>query len=288
VSAPVVVVTGGTRGIGAGLVRAFAGRGAAVAFCGRSAEPVAATAGAVAGSLGVVADVTDPAACRRLWDETVARFGRVDIWVNNAGVTTAHRPLWELAPAEVAAAVDLNLRGLLHASAVALGGMAAQGHGALWNMEGFGSNGMRRPGMTVYGATKRAVTYATDSLAREVAGTGVTVHHLSPGMVVTDLLTAGYSEAEFARVARVLNVLADRVDTVAPWLAGRVLAGAPNGARVAWLTRRRALARFAAAPLRRRDVLAGAAPVRGGADAPVRGGADAPVGGSDVSPAERP
>jgi short-subunit dehydrogenase len=155
--------------------------------------------------------------------------------------------------ADLDATVDLNLRGLLNASAVALAGMTAQGSGALWNMEGFGSNGMRRPGLTVYGATKRAVTYATDSLALEVKGTGVTVHHLSPGMVVTDLLTHDYTPEELAEAKKIFNILADRVETVTPWLAEKVLAGAPNGARVAWLTRRKAFLRFATA-FRKRDL----------------------------------
>ncbi|WP_027343169.1 SDR family oxidoreductase [Hamadaea tsunoensis] len=249
----VVVVTGGTRGIGLGLVREFAARGAQVVFCGR--REVAEAQKLVPGSVGVVADVTDRAAVQSLWDTAIERFDRVDVWVNNAGMSPARRPLWELDPAAIDATVGLNLTGLLHTSAVVLGGMTAQGSGALWNMEGFGSNGMRQPGLTVYGATKRAVTYVTDSLAKEVAGTGVTVHHLSPGMVVTDLLTHDYTPEELAKVRKIFNILADRVETVTPWLAERVLRGGPNGSRVAWLTRGKATGRFLTAPFRSRDVL---------------------------------
>ncbi|GID90806.1 SDR family oxidoreductase [Amorphoplanes digitatis] len=249
-TAPVVVVTGGTRGIGKGLVHAFAARGASVAFCGRSA------ADGPDGTLGVVADVTSREDVRKLWDATVDRFGRVDIWLNNAGLSTSRRPLWELPAAEIDAVVDVNLRGTLQASAVVLGAMLEQGHGALWNMEGLGSNGQIVVGLTPYGATKRGLTYATKAMARELRDTGVKVGLLSPGMVVTDLLTRDYSPEEFEKAKKIFNILADRVETVAPWLADRVLAGTRNGGRVAWLTGPKAAYRFATAGFRRRDLFA--------------------------------
>ncbi|GIE90288.1 SDR family NAD(P)-dependent oxidoreductase [Actinoplanes regularis] len=253
---PVVVVTGGTRGIGQGLVRAFTEAGASVAFCGRSDASVQG-AGAPGGALGVVADVTNRNDVRKLWDAVADRFGRVDIWVNNAGLSTSRRKLWELDPAEIDAVVDVNLRGTLQASAVVLEAMLAQGHGALWNMEGLGSNGQIVAGLTPYGATKRGLTYATKAMAKELAGTPVTVGLLSPGMVVTDLLTRDYSPEELEQARKIFNILADRVETVTPWLAAKVLAGVKNGGRVAWLTNRKAAYRFATAAFRRRDLFAG-------------------------------
>ncbi|MET7399302.1 SDR family oxidoreductase [Dactylosporangium sp. NPDC005572] len=248
----VVVVTGGTRGIGAGLVRAFTDRGCAVVYCGRSAAAVSRER-----LLAVRADVTDRDDVRRVWDEAVNAFGKVDVWINNAGVTTARRPLWDLPPDELDTVVDVNLRGLAHACAVVLGAMRAQGHGALWNMEGFGSGNQKALGLAGYGMTKRAVTYLTDALAKELGkDSPVTVAHLSPGMVVTDLLSHDYSPDELARVKKVFNILADRVETVTPWLAERVLAGVPNGGRVAWLTTPKAFGRFATAPFRKRDLFA--------------------------------
>jgi NAD(P)-dependent dehydrogenase (short-subunit alcohol dehydrogenase family) len=250
VSGPVVVVTGGTRGIGQGLVRAFADRGASVAYCGRSLGH------GPPGTLGVVADVTSRDEVRKLWDAAVGQFGRVDVWVNNAGVSTSRRPLWELDAAEIDAVVDVNLRGTLQASAVVLKAMLAQGHGALWNMEGLGSNGQIVAGLTPYGATKRGLTYATLAMAKELRGTPVKVALLSPGMVVTDLLTRDYSPAEFEKAKKIFNILADRAETVTPWLADRVLAGTRNGGRVAWLTGPKAAYRFATAGFRKRDLFA--------------------------------
>ncbi|MEU0555858.1 SDR family oxidoreductase [Dactylosporangium sp. NPDC006015] len=249
----VVVVTGGTRGIGLGLVHSFLARDCDVVYCGRSIP----TQDVDPRSLGVLADVTDRAAVQNLWDEAVARFGKVDIWINNAGVSTSRKPLWDLPPDELDTVIDVNLRGLAHASAVVLAAMRAQGHGTLWNMEGFGSGNQKAPGLVAYGATKRAVTYLTDALAKDLGKDSlVKVAHLSPGMVVTDLLSRDYTPEEFAKAKKIFNILADKVETVTPWLADRVLAGVPNGGRVAWLTTPKAFARFATAAFRKRDLFA--------------------------------
>jgi NADP-dependent 3-hydroxy acid dehydrogenase YdfG len=112
--------------------------------------------------------------------------------------------------------------------------------------------------MVLYGTTKRAVRYLTESLIAEMEGTPVRVGSLSPGMVVTDLLLQGRDpDAEdWQRTKRVLNILADRVETVTPWLARRVLENEAHGARIAWLTRGKILLRFLTAPFRRRELLA--------------------------------
>ncbi|BBH71500.1 short-chain dehydrogenase [Actinoplanes sp. OR16] len=248
----VVVVTGGTRGIGRGLVTAFLAEGAQVVYCGRSAS-----SGGPSEALFVQADVTDRDDVRRVWDAAVEKYGKVDIWVNNAGLSNSRKPLWELDPAEIDTVVGLNLLGTLQASAVVLERMLAQGHGALWNMEGLGSNGQIVAGLTPYGATKRGLTYATLAMAKELKDKPVKVGLLSPGMVVTDLLTRDYEPEELEKAKKIFNILADRVETVTPWLARRVLAGTKNGGRVAWLTNRKVAYRFATAAFTKRDVFAG-------------------------------
>ena len=88
-------------------------------------------------------------------------------------------------------------------------------------MEGFGSDGLSQPGMSVYGATKYAVRYLTKALVKENQGTPLVIGYMSPGIVVTDLLTRDLyapGSAEFDQRRRFLNILADRVDTVAPFL----------------------------------------------------------------------
>ncbi|GGS98872.1 SDR family NAD(P)-dependent oxidoreductase [Nonomuraea spiralis] len=245
-----IVITGGTRGLGLGLARSLVALGHRVTVCGTDPDRVAA-AEAELGVPALVADVTDRARVQDLWDEAVRRHGRVDIWVNNAGISHHRLPLWRLPAGEARAVVEVNLLGTVNGCAVAAAGMAGQGGGHIWNMEGLGSDGRTVPGLGVYGATKRAVTYLTGALAKE-APDGVTAGLLSPGMVVTDLLTYGYSEAERERAGRIFAILADPVEVVAPWLAERLVSRARNGAHVRRLTAAKIAYRFAKAPFVRR------------------------------------
>lgn len=120
--------------------------------------------------------------------------------------------------------------------------MLGQGGGRVYTMEGLGGRGEQRPGLTIYGATKYAVRYVTTALARATTKTSVAVGSISPGMVRTDLLQRSVDPARAAQAERVFALLADEVDTVAPWLADRVLAD-PGGGRIAWLTPARTVPR---------------------------------------------
>lgn len=259
-----VVITGGTRGIGLGLAREFLARDVRVAICGRSQDSVdKALAGLGAGVVGAVCDTADRDQVQALWDAAAAAFGHIDHWINNAGVSTARRPLTELPPEQLDAVVAANLLGVMHGGAVAVRGMTAQGGGTVWNMAGLGGDGRTVPGLIAYGATKRGTDYLTTGLAKEVEDGPVKVAHLSPGMVVTDLLVQGYSAEELAKAKKVFNILADRVETVTPWLADRVLAGTKNGGTVAWLTKPKIMGRFLLGTVRKRDVFG--EPAGGGA-----------------------
>lgn len=258
-----IVVTGGTRGIGLGLARAFLERGHRVAVCG-SRTPSVEKAAAELDVLALTADVADRGQVQALWDAAAAEFGRVDIWINNAGISHSRAPLWRLPEAEMRAVVDVNTVGVLNGTAVALAGMAAQGSGHVWNMEGLGSDGRSVPGLSVYGATKRALNYLTKATAKEVPP-GVSIGLLSPGMVVTDLLTHDYDPESLEKAKKIFNILADRVETVTPWLAERAVSQTRNGAHVRWLTPGKIMRRFAAAPFGRRDVFGEKGGEKGGA-----------------------
>ena len=255
-----VVITGSTRGIGYGLADEFLKRGHQVVISGRSNEGVEGAVARLSAQygmelmLGQACDVTDFGQVQALWGAAVARFGRVDIWINNAGISHPRAPLWEQSATQIEAVVDANLLGAMYGAKVALAGMLRQGGGQLYNMEGLGSGGPVTPGLSLYGATKAGLTYLTRALIREVRDTPVYVCFLSPGMVVTDLLTEGYTNAELERTKRVFNILADRVETVAPYLVARILTNDKQGARIVWLTKPKATWRFMTAWARKRDL----------------------------------
>ena len=123
-------------------------------------------------------------------------------------------------------------------------------------MEGLGSDGMVLEGSVLYGATKRALRYYTQGLVKETRKTPVLVGYLSPGIVLTDLFT-GDKELD-ARTKRIANILADRVETVTPFLVERILADKQHGTRTAWLTRAKIVRRFLTARLTRRDLFSDA------------------------------
>ncbi|MQW76785.1 SDR family NAD(P)-dependent oxidoreductase [Nocardioides sp. dk4132] len=258
----VVVVTGGTRGIGLGLAREFLARGCRVVICGRSDAAVAHALGELGAgerATGLATDVTDRAAVQALWEHAVAAYGRVDVWINNAGISAPHSTIVAADPKTVSDVFAVNVSGAHNGCAVAGAGMATQpGGGWVWNMEGFGSDGRIQAGIGIYGASKRAVRYLTEALVKEHKESPVKIGFLSPGIVVTDLLVGDYDgkPEAFAKAKKVFNILGDKVETVTPYLAEKVLAAQKNGARVEWLTNAKAARRFMGAGFRKRDLFA--------------------------------
>ncbi|MFN8373352.1 MAG: SDR family oxidoreductase [Anaerolineae bacterium] len=261
-----VVITGSTRGIGYGLANAFLALGCNVVVSGRAQESVDQAVSRLSAQhpgerlLGQPCDVTGYEQLQQLWQASVARFGRVDIWINNAGVSNPMMPLWEQTSQKLHDVVNINLLGMMFASKVAISGMLKQGGGHLYNMEGAGSNGRIHVGLTPYGISKYGARYLNKALLLETKGTPVKVSSLSPGMVITDLLMEGYAgkDNDKAQAARIFNILGDKVETVTPYLAQKVLANDQTGARIAWLTPMKIMWRFATANLIKRNVFDGA------------------------------
>jgi NAD(P)-dependent dehydrogenase (short-subunit alcohol dehydrogenase family) len=257
-----VVITGSTRGIGYGLADAFLTRGCSVTVSGRTQEKVEQTVTALSAQhgrerlLGVPCIVTQFEQVQALWDAALTHWGQIDIWINNAGIAHAQKNFWEHPPGEIAAVVETNVIGTMYGARIALEGMLEQGFGALYNLEGLGSDGRKVEGLTLYGTTKACLTYLTDSLIAETRGTPVLVGAIRPGMVVTDMLTKQYEDRpeDWEQAKRVFNILADRVETVTPWFAEQVLANTKTGARFKWLGRGKAMGRFLTAPFRKRDL----------------------------------
>ena len=263
------VITGSTRGLGFEMAKLFCAGDWNVVVNGvnpeRLANAVAALKelGGKGDVLGVAGDVSKAADLQQLMDKAVEVFGTVDIWINNAGVNQPMKPIWELAEDEISAVIDIDLRGAMLGSRIAVLQMEKQGDGGfIYNVEGHGSNDAMITGLSVYGTSTRAVTYFTQALAKELEekGSKVKVGRLSPGIMITDFTTkslGGKGEIELSeKTKKVYNILGDYPDVVAKFLVEGMLANTKNNAQIAWLTCRKAAWRFMTAGFRKKDYFA--------------------------------
>ncbi|CAM3260191.1 SDR family oxidoreductase [Nocardioides dubius] len=247
-----VVITGSTKGIGHALARDFRRRGHQVVITGRSQQAVDDAVGSLTAGpgqarvVGRAVEVSDPTQHEELWAFATAELGGVDLWINNAGVAHTTQPIAATTSEAVTAMVRTNLLGTIFGSQTAVRGLTAQGHGKLFNVLGGGSDGRIRPGMGVYGATKRGLDGFTRALAKEVAGTGVIVGQIRPGVLITEgwLREAAAAPEQVRAQAKALSIITDDVDDVAPELVARMLASTKNGDEIAWLTTTRLARRF--------------------------------------------
>ena len=245
-----VVITGSTRGIGLGMANEFLDRGHQVVISGTSDASVSKAMDSIEGNkdnvIGVPCLVQDIKSVQNLWDQSMTAFGKVDIWINNAGVATSRQGLEDLETEEILTTVDTNLTGSILCTKVVAKEMLKQGFGQIYMFEGFGSNGQLQKGISVYGSTKRALRYFTAAAANEYKNTPIIIGSLSPGIVTTDLLVRSSKESgeNWEKSKRILNVLADRVETVTPWLVEQTLKNNKNGAKIAWLNRTKVIGRL--------------------------------------------
>jgi 3-oxoacyl-[acyl-carrier protein] reductase len=208
----VALVTGGSRGIGEAIVRELAGARLSVHFTWKEQEVAARRLrDDLAGSARVAAhalDVRDARACEALVDAIVAEEGRLDVLVNNAG---ASREGQFAVQAEDAwrEALEINLDGARHCCRAAIGTMIDQRRGTIVNLTSV-AGVIGAPGMTAYAAAKGAIIAFSKALAREVAGQGILVHAVAPGLIETDMLKTlpddlrarGLSRVPLGRVGR--------------------------------------------------------------------------------------
>ena len=255
-----VVITGSTRGIGLAMAAAFLRAGCNVTLSGRGEMLPEAVHDKLLTYekqyMYIPCNVQEKASLQNLWDTSLARWSGIDIWINNAGQNTPHRVLWETGETYIENCIRTNIAGMIYGSQIAAAEMIKQGYGAIYSMEGLGSNNMIQPKTILYGTTKHALTYFMKGLAKELEGTGIIAGRLSPGMVLTDFITktpdGTLSEVlEDPRFKKVFNILADKPGTVAGFFIPRILRNKRNGVQIAWLTNRKAAWRFITAGLRK-------------------------------------
>jgi 3-oxoacyl-[acyl-carrier protein] reductase len=180
----VVVVTGGVTGIGGAASLAFAEAGSKVfaQYLGGGPELQKIES---AGIATMKLDLTEDGAPQRLMDAAIAKFGRIDVLVNNAGSLVARVPVVDMDDAFIDKVFDLNCRQLIHCCRIAARLMQAQGSGNIINVSSIAARNGASPGGAVYGGAKAFVATFSKTLAKELAGHKIRVNCVSPGTIHT-------------------------------------------------------------------------------------------------------
>jgi 3-oxoacyl-[acyl-carrier protein] reductase len=216
----IALVTGGSRGIGAGIAKRLAAEGASVAItytkgadaAGSVVQQIERAGGR---AMAIQADATDARAAQAAVEATVATYGKLDVFVNNAG-TAIPKPFMETTLEELDHVIDLNFRAALVATQAALRHM--QDGGRVIMIGSCVGERMMTPGLVPYAATKGAIKMFAQGLSREVGDRGITVNNIQPGPIDTDLNPA---EGDWATPQIALTALHryGRVEEIAAMVA---------------------------------------------------------------------
>lgn len=196
-SGKVAIVTGSTRGLGLGMARALMDHGAKVTVSSENAEDTA-RVGDELGTLAITADVTDEAQLRDLVDNTVARFGGLDILICNAGITGAPGPFSATSMDDYDRVMAINLRSQVVMCNIAMPHIARRGGGSVILISSLsGLRGNRS--ISAYALAKAGVAQLARNLAVQWGGHNIRVNAISPGLIRTDLSVPLMANEDFMR-----------------------------------------------------------------------------------------
>ncbi len=260
-----VVITGSARGLGFCMARLFRENDYNVIISDLNEDNLKKSAEVLEkidskGSVSYkVCNVTSSSDIQGLIDFVDEKYDGIDIWINNAGVNQPDKAIWELNEKEIDLVLDVDLKGAVIGSKLAMEYMSQKGHGAIYNIEGYGSNDAMMLGLSMYGTSKRAITYFTQALAKESdeKNTGVIVGRLSPGIMITDFITNALGDGEKIvlpeKTKKVYNILGDYPEVVADYLVREMIKNTKNNSHIEWLTTSKAAWRFMTAGFSKRN-----------------------------------
>lgn len=208
--------------------------------------------------LNLYCDVTKEEDLQNLMNKTIEKFKNVDIWINNAGVNQPMIPIWEVKSDQINRLIDIDLKSAIIGSKIAMNQMIKQGFGQIYGIEGYGSNDAMMLGLSVYGTSKRGLTYFLKALAKEVEEKNLPIQigALAPGIMITDFITHSMGTEKFKlpeKTKKVYNILGDYPDVIAKFLVNKVISNTKNGVKINWLTNRKASFKFMTSAFNKRD-----------------------------------
>ena len=199
--------------------------------------------------LDIVCDITNEKQIINLINKVDKKVGKIDIWINNAGINQADKMIWELSKEEIDKMIDVDLKGTIIASKNIMNHMIKEGSGAIYTVEGHGSNDAIIPGLSIYGTAKRGITYFISALAKEAESQkhNIIIGKLSPGIMITDFLINAYGNSKMElseKNRKIYNILGDYPDVVAKYLVNKIINNTNNNVRINWLTTKRVAWKF--------------------------------------------
>lgn len=260
-----VVITGSARGLGYEMAKQFIQNKYNVVICDileekleeakNNLEKLSNAKGSV---LALKCDVTVESDLQNVLDKAVETYKNIDIWINNAGVNQPMCPIWEVDSEKINRLIDIDLKSAIIGSKIAMKQMIKQGFGQIYGIEGYGSNDAMMLGLSVYGTSKRGLTYFLDALAKEVEEKKLPIQigKLSPGIMITEFITHAMGNEAFElpeKTKKVYNILGDYPDVIAEFLVSKMITNKKNCVRINWLTNAKASFRFMTCAFNKRD-----------------------------------
>ena len=259
-----VVITGSGRGFGLEMLKVFRKNNFNCVVCDVNEEVMdeAKVSLEAIPSKGEVyihpIDVTNYESINTLILDVSSKFKTIDIWINNAGVNQPDLYFWELDDKTISKLVDIDLKGVMYCTNAIARFMLKQGYGAIFAVEGHGSNDALIPKLTLYGTSKRAVTYFMDSMNKELQDKNIIVGKITPGIMMTNFIHNSLGDGEHIdidpKTIKIYNILGDYPETIASNLVPKIINNKKKNPKYVWLTKGRAFGRFMSAPFKKRNI----------------------------------
>ncbi len=251
-----VVITGSARGFGLAMLKEFYQKGYHVVLCDISntaLEKAKKELEQIKGSGSIfsyVIDVTNAKDIQKMIKDLQTKVKRIDVWINNAGVNQPNLPIWQLDEETINRLIDIDLKGTILCTKYIMPVMIKQNSGQIFNVEGHGSNDAKILGLSLYGTTKRAITYFTESLAYEtnLLHPKILIGKITPGIMITNFIETALGDGPKItldeKTKKVYNILGDYPETIAKFMVDKISKNQKNNVKFTWLTNRKAAYRF--------------------------------------------